>query len=208
MNHPEMARRLQQAMELAAISSVPKLARKTGIDRGYLYRLSQGEIRTPHKYLDTLAEAMGVSPHWLGAGIGEPYDHERTVPRHRRYFRTVTVVPNEGDSYDIEAEVPNIFSSHRHIPVEEERYRYLYVPETNDYFPAYTLLTVEQESRPGPGFFVAWINGEGRKRLGSFVAHYQGMDCVYSKDPDMEVIGRVRNMDYWQAEPSEEVIRK
>lgn len=203
-----MANRLYQAMELAAIGSIPKLSRRTGIDRGYLYRLANGEIRTPHKYLDTLSEAMGVNPLWLGTGSGGPYDHERPQSVQGSFCRTVTIVPTEGEIYDIDVAVPNIFTSQRHVPTSPDLYRYFYIPEMNEYFPGYTLLTVEKEPRPGPGLFAAWINRDGRKRLVSFLTYYQGMDCIVAKDPDMEVIGRVRNMDYWKIDQAEEAIRK
>ncbi|USE35730.1 hypothetical protein [Endozoicomonas sp. SCSIO W0465] len=58
MNHPEIAERLAEAMELAGIASIPKLSRKSGIDRNYLYRIAKGEIANPQKHLDTLTLSL------------------------------------------------------------------------------------------------------------------------------------------------------
>ncbi|WP_419831813.1 helix-turn-helix domain-containing protein [Endozoicomonas atrinae] len=49
MNHPDIADRLAKSMELAGIASIPKLARKSGIDQNYLYRLAKGEIGNPRR---------------------------------------------------------------------------------------------------------------------------------------------------------------
>lgn len=202
MNHPEMAKRFAQAMKLSGYSNASRLAKKSGIDRGYLYRIYNGEIGTPHKYLEPLARAMNVSPDWLGYGRGGPYDHERQSLQQGVITTSVTVVPSEGDCYDIDVTVPDIFSSLRHIPKYRETYRFYYLPEMNEYFPGNTLLTVEKEMKPGPGLVLAWYESDGRKKLGSFQRFYKDQEQKTNREPGMEVIGRVRNMDYWKVDDS------
>ena len=203
MNHPEVAERLAEAMELAGIASIPKLARKTGIDRNYLYRLINGEIGNPQKYLETLSKALGVSTLWFSTGKGAPYDHESTqdpsvVWRQATFSTKVTVVPPEGEIYDVIASVPDLFASPSHQPKQPDRYRFFYVPEMIESFPGLTLLMVEKALRPGPGIFLAWKTVDGYKRLFTFTCTYSGLDIISTREPDSEVIGRIRNMDYWK----------
>ncbi|WP_419532931.1 helix-turn-helix domain-containing protein [Endozoicomonas sp.] len=211
MNHPEMAERLEQAMALSGITGVSKLARRTKIDRGYLYKLANGEIGNPHKYLERLAEAMGVSPQWLGYGRGGPYDHERKSLRQGAFRTTVTVVPSEGGDYDIDISVPDIFNSQRHVPRDPELYRFIYLPEMNDYFPGNTLLTVEKKPRPEPGIYLAWYIINGKKKLGCYQAFYDECELkntqkitvnnkTANQRGEAQLIGRVRNMDYWKVD--------
>ena len=205
MNHPDIADRLAESMELAGIASIPKLARKSGIDQNYLYRLAKGEIGNPQKYLAALTGALGVNPVWFTTGRGAPYDHELTVDPQAAWRQTtmvtkVTVVPAEGDLYEVVARVPDLFNSPYHSFKLPNAYRFFYVPEMVESFPGRTLLTVEKELRPGPGLFLAWKTVNGNKRLFTFTCTYSGLEVSSTQQPDWEVIGRVRNMDYWKIE--------
>ncbi len=203
MNHPEISERLAEAMELAGIASIPKLARKSGIDRNYLYRLAKGEIANPQKHLDTLSKALGVNPIWFNTGNGAPYDHEMAGDPEVAWRKTtmvtqVTIIPAEGDPYEVAARVPDLFTSPYHPLKRAEAYRFFYVPEMIECFPGLTLLTVEKELRPGPGLFLASKMVNGCKRLFTFTCTYSGLEIISTQPPETEVIGRVRNMDYWQ----------
>ncbi|MGO0305893.1 helix-turn-helix domain-containing protein [Endozoicomonas acroporae] len=207
MNDQGVGQRLVQAMELAGIASVSKLARRTGIDRGYLYRLANGDIRNPHKHLEDLAKATGVGSAWLGTGKGGPYDHERRqdqplVHRLPVMETSVTVIPVHGEPYEVRGFVPDLFSNEHHQLQDAGLYEFYYVPEMIESFPGLTLLTVETALRPGPGLFLAWKTDNNIKRLYSFTCTYAGLEVVSTRAPDMEVIGRVRNMDYWKLDLS------
>ncbi|WP_422444135.1 helix-turn-helix domain-containing protein [Endozoicomonas sp. ALB091] len=198
MNHPEVAERFKLAMELAGIKTVTKLAWKSGVERAYIYRLLSGDIAKPHKYLEPLSKALGVDPNWLGNGKGGIYDFERPSLKKGVIKTTVTVVPLEGSPFEAELMVPDIFNSLRHVPQEPNLYAYFYLPETNNYFPANTLLTVEVIFRPGPGMFLAWYESGGMKQLGCFNRYYDQSGEKSNAQDGMEVIGRIRNMDYWK----------
>ncbi|WP_066018718.1 helix-turn-helix domain-containing protein [Endozoicomonas atrinae] len=200
MNHPEIAERFKKAMDFSGITSIPKLARRTGIDRGYLYKLANGEIANPHKYLDRLSESMGICPVWLSTGRGGPYDHERPSLRRGVFKTLVTVIPGEGDPFEIDITVPDLFNSLRHVPKQPEFYQFFYIVETNDHFPGNTLLTVEKVRRPGPGLYVAWYPKDGVKQLGCFNYYYEELELKHNRREEMDVIGRVRNMDYWKVD--------
>ena len=151
------AERLATAMNLKGIKTASALSRETGIERSYMYRLASGKIDNPHKYVERLAFATGVSSHWLGTGIGDPYDPEPETPKgppvNPTMLTHVTVVPPEGDWYEVTARVPDIFLSEQHKPRDKKRYEYYYVPETIEYFTGFTLLVVERELRRGRGCF-------------------------------------------------------
>ena len=205
MNYPDIADRLAESMELAGIASIPKLARKSGIDQNYLYRLAKGEIGNPQKYLEVLTRTLGVSPVWFSTGRGDPHDHESVVHREDAWQQTtmltkVMVVPAEGDLYDVIARVPDLFNSPFHAYRQPSAYRFFYMPEMVESFPGCTLLTVEKELRPGPGLFLAWKTVHGHKRLFTFTCTYSGLEVSSTQQPDWEVVGRVRNMDYWKIE--------
>lgn len=195
------AERLATAMNLKGIKTASALSRETGIERSYMYRLASGKIDNPHKYVERLAFATGVSSHWLGTGNGDPYDPEPETPKgppvNPTMLTHVTVVPPEGDWYEVTARVPDIFLSEQHKPRDKKRYEYYYVPETIEYFTGFTLLVVERELRPGPGLFLAQREENGKKQLCSFMISYKGLDQTSTREPDMQTIGRVRIMDYW-----------
>ncbi len=197
------AERLAIAMELKGIKTVSSLARRTGIDRSYLYRMANGDIRNPHKYIDALASATDVSSSWLYTGKGSPYEDELqpSIPQ-GTLIRTVTIIPPEGGCYDVEARIPDLFGSPWHKAWKPELYHFYYVPEMIDCFPGFTLLMVEKEPQPGPGLYIAWRNENDKERLCSFHCSFKGMEIVSTHEPDMVVIGRVRNMDYWEMEIS------
>ncbi|MGI2029719.1 helix-turn-helix domain-containing protein [Endozoicomonas acroporae] len=65
------ADRLATAMKLKGIKTASALSRDTGIERS-MYRLASGKIDNPHKYVERLAVATGVSSHWLSTGGGDP----------------------------------------------------------------------------------------------------------------------------------------
>ncbi|WP_067585824.1 hypothetical protein [Endozoicomonas ascidiicola] len=83
-------------------------------------------------------------------------------------------------------------------PRDKKLYEYYYVPETIEYFTGFTLLVVERELRPGPGMFLAQREENGKKQLCSFQISYKGLDQSSTRSPDMQTIGRVRIMDYWE----------
>ncbi len=196
------ADRLATAMKLKGIETPSGLSRETGIERSYMYRLASGKIDNPHKYVERLADATGVSAHWLGTGIGDPYDPEpeptRPRPLNTAMLTHVTVVPPEGDWYEVTARVPDVFTSEQHKPRDKKLYEYYYVPETIECFTGFTLLVVERELRPGPGLFLAQREENGKKQLCSFMISYKGLDQTSTRQPDMQTIGRVRIMDYWE----------
>ncbi|USE35728.1 hypothetical protein [Endozoicomonas sp. SCSIO W0465] len=153
----------------------------------------------------TLTRALGISPVWFSTGKGAPYDHEAIADpmvtwRKTTMVTTVVVVPSEGDVYEVVTRVPDLFSSPYHPLKKPESYRFFYIPEMIESFPGLTLLTVEKELRPGPGLFLAWKTVNGNKRLFAFTCTYSGMEVISTQQPDWEVIGRVRNMDYWKIE--------
>ncbi len=196
------ADRLTTAMKLKGIKTASALSRETGIERGYMYRLASGKIDNPHKYVERLAVATGVSSHWLGTGIGDPYDPEPETTKeplaHPTMLTHVTVVPPEGDWYEVPARVPDVFASQQHKPRDKKLYEYYYVPETIECFTGFTLLVVERELRPGPGMFLALREEKGKKQLCSFLISYKGLDQTSTRTLDMQTIGRVRIMDYWE----------
>ncbi len=200
MNHPEVAKRFETAMELSGITTVTKLSKKSGVERAYIYRLLNGEIGKPHKYVEPLAKAMGVDPNWLGYGRGGVYDFERPSLRQGVFKSTVTVIPIEGAPFDIELTVPDIFNSPRHVPKQLEYYEFFYIPEANEYFPGNTLLTVEKVPRPGPGIYLTWYKVGEIKRIGCFNCFYEQLELKNNRRIDMDVIGRIRNMDYWKVD--------
>ena len=197
MNKASVQERLITAMDLAGITSVPQLARRSGLPRSYVYKLHTGEIQHPQKHLEALCLALDVSQVWLATGKGGPYDHERKSLKRGILKASVTVVPMEGNHYDIDLNVPNIFSSPRHVPRDASRYRYFYLPEMNNEFPGNTLLTVEKESTPGPGIFLAWNSD---RQLVSYKRYFNGDALEENREHGMEPIGRVRNMDYWKVD--------
>ncbi len=198
------ADRLAIAMELKGVKSPTSLSRRTGIERSYLYRLISGDIKNPHKYVEALAKATGVCSHWLDTGKGSPYEHEKKPSQkcttQGTLLTKVTVIPPDGECFDVSANVPDIFTSQSHKPRKPDQYAYYYVPEMIDCLPGFTLLMVEKEQRPGPGFFLAWRKEGDKKELCSFHVTFKGMDVKSTKEPDMEVIGRIRIMDYWEME--------
>ncbi|WP_163371784.1 helix-turn-helix domain-containing protein [Endozoicomonas acroporae] len=200
----KFADRLARAMELKGVKTASALSRETGIERSYLYRLASGKIDNPHKYVERLADATGVSGHWLSTGIGDPYDPEpertKEPPANPAMLTHVTVVPPEGDWYEVTAKVPDVFLSYQHKPRDKKLYEYYYVPETIESFTGFTLLMVERELRPGPGMFLAFREVNGKKKLCNFLLTYKGLDQTSSRTPDMQTIGRVRIMDYWELE--------
>ncbi|WP_163373039.1 helix-turn-helix domain-containing protein [Endozoicomonas acroporae] len=196
------ADRLATAMKLKGIKTASALSRDTGIERSYMYRLGSGKIDNPHKYVERLAVATGVSSHWLSTGLGDPYDPEPEKPKEPSANATmlthVTVVPPEGDWYEVTARVPDVFVSQQHKPRDKKLYEYYYVPETIECFTGFTLLVVERELRPGPGMFLAQREVNGKQQLCSFLISYKGLDQTSTRQPDMQTIGRVRIMDYWE----------
>ncbi|WP_163372922.1 helix-turn-helix domain-containing protein [Endozoicomonas acroporae] len=196
------ADRLATAMKLKGIKTASALSRDTGIERSYMYRLASGKIDNPHKYVERLAVATGVSSHWLSTGLGDPYDPEPEKPKEPSANATmlthVTVVPPEGDWYEVTASVPDVFVSQQHKPRDKKLYEYYYVPETIECFTGFTLLVVERELRPGPGMFLARREVNGKQQLCSFLISYKGLDQTSTRQPDMQTIGRVRIMDYWE----------
>ncbi|WP_067514983.1 hypothetical protein [Endozoicomonas ascidiicola] len=167
-----------------------------------MYRLASGKIDNPHKYVERLAFATGVSSHWLSSGIGDPHDPEPETSKEPLATPTmlthVTVIPPEGEWYEVTAQVADIFLSQQHKPRDKKLYEYYYVPETIEYFTGFTLLVVERELRPGPGIFLAQREENGKKQLCSFQISYKGLDQSSTRSPDMQTIGRVRIMDYWE----------
>lgn len=198
------AERLARAMDLKGVKTASALSRETGIERSYLYRLASGKIDNPHKYVERLADATGVSGHWLSTGIGDPYDPEpertKEPPANPAMLTHVTVVPPEGDWYEVTAKVPDVFLSYQHKPRDKKLYEYYYVPETIECFTGFTLLMVERELRPGPGMFLALREVNGKKKLCNFLITYKGLDQTSTRTPDMQTIGRVRIMDYLELE--------
>ena len=196
------ADRLATAMKLKGIKTASALSRDTGIERSYMYRLAGGKIDNPHKYVERLAVATGVSSHWLSTGLGDPYDPEPEKPKEPAANATmlthVTVVPPEGDWYEVTASVPDVFVSQQHKPRDKKLYEYYYVPETIECFTGFTLLVVERELRPGPGMFLARCEVNGKQQLCSFLISYKGLDQTSTRQSDMQTIGRVRIMDYWE----------
>ncbi|WP_066018630.1 helix-turn-helix domain-containing protein [Endozoicomonas atrinae] len=69
--------RIKIAMDASHITSVPELAKITGIPKSYLYQLNKGDIDTPHKHIKTLSEALNVSSQWLMKGVGIPPEEEK-----------------------------------------------------------------------------------------------------------------------------------
>lgn len=122
------ADRLATAMKLKGIKTASALSRDTGIERSYMYRLASGKIDNPHKYVERLAVATGVSSHWLSTGVGDPYDPEPEKPKEPAANATmlthVTVVPPEGDWYEVTARVPDVFVSQQHKPRDKKLYEY------------------------------------------------------------------------------------
>lgn len=48
--------------------------------------------------------------------------------------------------------------------------------------------------------FLALREEKGKKQLCSFLVSYKGLDQTSTRTPDMQTIGRVRIMDYWELE--------
>ena len=91
---------------------ISALSCKTGIKPSYMYCLSSGKIDNPHKYVERLAVATGVSSHW--PGIGDSCDPEPETTKeplaHPTMLTHVTVEPPKGDWYEVAARVPDVLS--------------------------------------------------------------------------------------------------
>ncbi len=96
--------------------------------------------------------------------------------------------------------MPDVFASQQYKFRGKKLYEYYYVTETVECFTGFTLLVVERELRPGPGMFLALREENGKKQLCSFLISYKGLDQTNTRTPDMQTIGRVRIMDYWELE--------
>ncbi|MCY9843489.1 helix-turn-helix domain-containing protein [Vibrio caribbeanicus] len=68
--------RLKEILFVKGVSAA-ELCRKVGIERGYMSKLINNKIKTPHKNMTQIAQALDISYEWLMTGVERTGTYER-----------------------------------------------------------------------------------------------------------------------------------
>ncbi|WP_338858409.1 helix-turn-helix transcriptional regulator [Serratia marcescens] len=104
MSSSTFAERLKKAMESAGYTQV-ELANRIGVTQGAIQKLVSGKAKSTRNIIG-IAEALGVSPHWLSSGDGEMRHDERSSIPPRHEWQKVSPWDSSTPLDDDEVEVP------------------------------------------------------------------------------------------------------
>lgn len=101
-----LAERLTAALQAANLSQ-EQLAQKVGLSQPAIQKLASGKAQSSRKILE-ISSALGVSPEWLGQGIGEmslQHQQDSSVP-HESKWTGVDAWDSKTPLNDDEVEIP------------------------------------------------------------------------------------------------------